>query len=164
MKHHLTAALLALLLAAPAHAHEPKAHIHGQSTTAETPVGRPGKAAEVERSVTIRMLETPDGEMLFEPSSIHVRAGVTVTLVLKNDGEADHEFILAGREELEAHKAMMQEFPDMRHEDANSLRLAPGTSGEIIWTFGRSGQVEFACLIPGHYEAGMHGKVSVADH
>jgi uncharacterized cupredoxin-like copper-binding protein len=37
-----------------------------------------------------------------------------------------------------------------------------GKTGGLIWTFNRAGEFDFACLIPGHYQAGMVGKISVA--
>jgi uncharacterized cupredoxin-like copper-binding protein len=55
----------------------------------------------------------------------------------------------------------MKKFPDMEHDDPNAKRLAVGERGELIWKFTKAGEFEFACLIPGHYEAGMHGKIIV---
>ena len=43
--------------------------------------------------------------------------------------------------------------------DPNSIRLAPGTRGEIIWNFANAGELGFACLIPGHYDSGMKGDI-----
>ena len=60
------------------------------------------------------------------------------------------------------HKAVMEKFPDMEHADANSIRLAPGKTGEIVWTFSNAGDYVFACLIPGHYESGMKGNIQVS--
>jgi uncharacterized cupredoxin-like copper-binding protein len=37
-----------------------------------------------------------------------------------------------------------------------------GQSGEIVWTFNRVGEFEFACLIAGHFQAGMVGTITVA--
>ena len=123
--------------------------------------GGPGDAANVTRTVEISMKETADGKMLFEPASLSATSGETLRFVLRNDGEGDHEFILGDAATLAEHGQMMQEFPDMHHNDGGSVRLAPGQSGEIVWTFGTATEMEFACLIPGHYEAGMHGKVSI---
>ncbi len=47
------------------------------------------------------------------------------------------------------------------HDDANMTHVAPGARGDIVWQFTRRGEYQFACLIPGHYEAGMVGKVVV---
>lgn len=56
---------------------------------------------------------------------------------------------------------MMERFPEMEHDDPYSVRFESGSSGEIVWTFTNAGSFEFACLIPGHYEAGMHGPILV---
>jgi uncharacterized cupredoxin-like copper-binding protein len=50
----------------------------------------------------------------------------------------------------------------MEHDEPYMVHVAPGKTGEMTWTFNRAGDFEFACLIPGHYEAGMIGKVNVA--
>ena len=48
------------------------------------------------------------------------------------------------------------------HDEANSVLLEPGKSGEVIWTFPEHAELEFACNVPGHYETGMHGKVKLS--
>lgn len=108
------------------------------------------------------MNETDDGKMLFTPASIKVRKGQTVRLSIRNIGKLDHEFVLNGEKEIMEHKAMMETFPEMEHDDPNAIRLAAGKSGEIIWRFTNGGAFKFACLVPGHYNAGMHGDVTVA--
>jgi len=55
----------------------------------------------------------------------------------------------------------LEKFPEMEHDDPNAVRLEPGEEAEIIWTFGEAGTFEFACLLPGHYEAGMHGPIII---
>lgn len=125
-------------------------------------IGEAGDAAKVKRTVNITMRETNDGKMVFEPKNLQVRRGETIRLKFLNKGEGDHEFVMDTQEAVMEHKALMEKFPDMEHADPNSVRLAPGTRGEIIWTFANDGDFTFACLIPGHYEAGMHGAISVA--
>ena len=56
----------------------------------------------------------------------------------------------------------MKKNPEMEHADANMVTVAPGKTGEIIWQFTKAGKVNFACLQPGHYDAGMKGIVTVA--
>jgi uncharacterized cupredoxin-like copper-binding protein len=127
----------------------------------ESLAGEPGQKAKVTQTIQITMKETDDGKMLYIPDSIQVKEGQTVRFAIRNSGEADHEFVLDTQEEVMEHKQVMEKFPEMEHEDPNSVRLAPGRSGEIIWKFTKSGTLTFACLIPGHYEAGMRGDVSV---
>jgi uncharacterized cupredoxin-like copper-binding protein len=128
----------------------------------ELVVGKPGEKSKVTQTIRITMKETDDGKMLFEPAAIKVRKGQTVRLSIRNVGELDHEFVLDGHKEVIEHKALMEKFPDMEHDDPNAIRLAPGKSGEIIWQFSKDGEFKFACLVPGHYDAGMHGDVTVA--
>jgi FtsP/CotA-like multicopper oxidase with cupredoxin domain len=89
------------------------------------------------------------------------KAGETVQFTITNDGEAEHEFVMDTMGNNAKHKEMMEKFPEMEHDDPNAVRLQPGEQGTIIWTFANTGAFEFACLIPGHYEAGMHGALTV---
>ena len=72
-----------------------------------------------------------------------------------------HEFVLGDRAENSEHARMMLEMPDMRHDDPNGKTVEPGKTATLTWRFTKKGEFEFACLLPGHYEAGMHGVVSV---
>lgn len=125
-------------------------------------VGKPGDTSHVDRTVKVRMLETDDGRMIFEPSSLDVRRGETIRFALVNDGVLEHEFVLDDLAKNQEHKKLMERFPEMEHDDPNSLRLEPGANGEILWQFTNEGTFEFACLIPGHYESGMHAAVTVS--
>lgn len=127
-------------------------------------VGKPGKAADVSRTVEVTMKESDDGRMLFEPSRLEFKKGETIRFAIANAGEIEHEFVLDDHKGVMEHKELMERFPDMEHDDPNSVRLAPGETGEIIWTFANSGSFEFACLIPGHYDSGMHGDLVVGSH
>mgnify|MGYP001076096325 CR=1 FL=1 len=136
---------------------------HGNAGHHKMAVGMPGMADMVTRTIKISMIETDDGDMVFEPKSLELKAGETVRFAIQNKGELEHEFVLDTVEENAKHKAIMQEFPEMEHDDPNSVRLEEGQSGEIIWSFTNTGTFEFACLIPGHYESGMHSSIEVAD-
>ena len=107
------------------------------------------------------MKETDDGKMLFVPDRVEAKRGEQIRFVLKNVGKVDHEFMLDSVERNAKHKIEMQKNPDMEHDDPNGKRLAPGGTSEIVWRFSKAGTFEFACLIPGHYESGMHGKAIV---
>ncbi len=139
---------------------------HGQGNHSHEDMmaaGMPGKASAASRVLEIIMLEKDDGSMVFEPAVLTVNKGETVRLKLINKGESDHEFVLDEHMANMKHKEAMAKYPDMEHADPNAIRLESGKSGEIIWTFSNTGRFEFACLIPGHYEAGMRGDVSVED-
>ncbi|MEK0163132.1 copper-binding protein [Phaeobacter sp. JH20_36] len=156
MNKALYTALLCLLPAAPVFADG----THGGGHDGGMEVGKPGDLSRTDREVAVTMMETDDGEMLFEPSSFSFVKNETVKFVITNAGELEHEFVLDTAERNVRHKAMMAEM-EMEHDDPNSVRLDPGASGEVIWTFSNAGTFEFACLIPGHYESGMHGPVAV---
>ena len=153
-----TLALEFALAALPSMALSAGAHEGGHD---EYPIGMKGEKAKAKRSVTISMRETNDGKMVFEPKTLRFRKGETVVLNFINKGETDHEFVMDTQENVLEHKRVMEKNPDMEHADDNSLRLAPGKKGQIVWMFSKGGEYSFACLIPGHYEAGMHGKMSV---
>lgn len=56
----------------------------------------------------------------------------------------------------------MMKNPEIEHAEPNMVTLAPGKTGEVVWQFTKAGKVDFACLQPGHYDAGMKGVVNVA--
>lgn len=124
--------------------------------------GAPGDPASPARTVDIAVHEFPNGTMSFGSDGIRAGLGEQIRFVVKNDGKAAHEFRLDSAGGNAAHKAMMAKMPGMVHHDANAIALAPGATGTLVWRFSRPGTYEFACLIPGHYEAGMHGAVVVA--
>lgn len=127
----------------------------------EIVAGEAGDKSKVTQTIRVSMKETPDGKMIFVPSTFKVRKGQTVRLTIRNEGELEHEFVLDREDKVMEHKALMEKFPDMEHDDPNAVRLAPGKSGDIVWKFTNDGTFKFACLVPGHYDAGMQGDVSV---
>jgi uncharacterized cupredoxin-like copper-binding protein len=148
-----TAAILAVtdMVPIPASAHED----HGSFSAGEP--GDPKKPAR-----TIKVIMREDGKkMAFDPARITVRKGEQIRFVLENDGTDDHEFVLATAVDNRKHAELMKKFADMEHDDPNAKRLAVGEPGEILWKFTKAGTFEFACLIPGHREAGMVGRVVV---
>jgi uncharacterized cupredoxin-like copper-binding protein len=99
--------------------------------------------------------------MRFTPDRIEVRQGETVKFVVRNSGKVMHEFVIGTKKELDEHAALMVKFPNMEHDEPYMAHVPPGKTGEIVWTFNRAGEFEFACLIAGHYQAGMVGKIMV---
>jgi uncharacterized cupredoxin-like copper-binding protein len=155
-----------MLMSAACMATPPSALAHGDEAHAaagsakkeQKPWGMAGDAKAVRRTLTVRMSD----DMRFTPDRIVVQQGETLRLVLRNDGKAMHEFVLGTKQELDAHAALMLKFPGMEHDEPYMAHVSPGRTGEIVWNFNRAGEFEFACLIAGHYQAGMVGKVSVA--
>ena len=132
-------------------AHEARGHFSA---------GEPGDPKKPARIVKVKMLEEGK-KMFFEPAVIEVKRGEQIRFVLMNDGTEDHEFILATQKDNRKHAEQMKKFPEMEHDDPNAKRLSPFNTTEILWKFTKRGEFEYACLIPGHLEAGMLGKVIV---
>ena len=132
---------------------------HGGGHAHDGPgIGQPGLAAKVSRTVTIDMQDN----MRFVPATLRLKQGETVRLVVRNTGVVPHELVLGSIKDLQAHAKAMQKFPDMEHEEPNMLTVAPGAQGELVWHFTKAMTLDFACLRPGQYEAGMKGKIEVA--
>lgn len=156
----LALALLTSLTSATAFA-------HGDETHAKKPAmvkkeqkewGIAGDEKNVTRTVTLNMSDA----MLFTPNKIEAKQGETIKIVMKNTGAVLHEMVIGTKKELEAHAVMMMKFPNMEHDEPYMAHVPVGKTGEIIWTFNKAGNFDFACLIAGHYQAGMVGKIIVA--
>ena len=159
MKATLFLSALLAMTAATAHAHGEKPHMPAaaEAETEQTTWGIAGTQEQVNRTITIDMTDA----MRFTPDRLSIREGETVRFVVKNRGRLLHEMVIGTPEELAEHAAMMAKFPNMEHAAAYMVHVDPGKTGEIIWHFNRSGTFEVACLIAGHYEAGMRGTLTV---
>lgn len=123
----------------------------------EKAFGRAADPARASRTVTIDMRDT----MRFNPAEITIKRGETVKFVIKNRGKILHEMVIGTEAELQAHAEAMRKFPGMEHDAPYMAHVGPGKSGVIGWQFTQAGEFQFACLIPGHFEAGMVGKIVV---
>jgi uncharacterized cupredoxin-like copper-binding protein len=132
-------------------------HHHSAAASEQKPFGIAGDKRDVGRTVRLRMID----EMRFVPDKIEVREGETVRFVLKNNGKLLHELVLGTRKDLEAHASMMRRGESMQHDQSYIAHVPPGQTGEIVWKFNQPGHFDFACLVPGHFEAGMTGTVIV---
>ena len=160
------AALATLLIALPAGtalAHGTKKDGHEEETAEvvreQKPWGIAASADEADRTIEVAMSDA----MRFTPESISVEEGETVRFVVANEGETMHEFVLGTESSNDEHAELMLKFPGMEHDEPYMAHVAPGETGEIVWTFNRSGEFAFACLIAGHYQAGMVGDITVGD-
>jgi uncharacterized cupredoxin-like copper-binding protein len=140
---------------------------HGDKTrksTTESPLrdqkpwGIAGVSKAVRRTIVLRMTD----DMRFTPDMLDIALNETVKLMLRNHGKVLHELVIGTKAELEAHAALMLKFPGMEHDEPYMAHVQPGKTGQIIWQFNRAGEFDFACLIAGHYQAGMVGKIHVA--
>lgn len=161
MNYLLSAVALSLgLAAASVHAHgetSPARKFSAAQLAEEKPFGKAGDPKKVSRTITFRMTDN----MRFDPSHITVKRGETIRFVAVNKGKLMHEMVFGTPEELKAHAEQMKKFPDMEHDEPYMVHVAPGKTGEIVWQFTKPGVFDFACLIAGHYDAGMMGKVTV---
>jgi len=164
MKSALAAAVLALLslpaLAAPEHGYA---------------FGQPAAAAKATRTIEVTL-----GDMYFAPRNLQVKAGETVRFVVVNKGQVAHEFNLGDAAMHAEHQKQMLAMAQMDHSsmghggmdhgamggmshaEPNMVMVQPGQRGELTWTFSQSAPIEFACNVPGHYQAGMVGTLNIA--
>ena len=154
-------AAVALAAALPeAFAHGPETHgkkAAKKISTEEKEFGRQGDPKKVSKTIQVDMADT----MRFTPDTLTVKAGDTVRFVVKNSGKQMHEMVLGTEKELKEHAALMLKFPTMEHEEPYMAHVPAGKKEEIVWQFTKPGEFHFGCLIPGHFEAGMKGKILV---
>ena len=155
---------------------KPKAVDHSKAE--EMPFGRPGDPTKVKRTLNVGMYDsmhfsvfarakpasasdaTADPRSM-PPGDIVVKAGETIRFVVRNDGKVMHEMVIGTLEQLKQHAEMMRKHPGMEHDEPYMAHVAPGKTGEIVWQFTRPGDFHYACLMPGHFEAGMIAKITV---
>ncbi|HET7868420.1 MAG TPA: cupredoxin family protein [Burkholderiaceae bacterium] len=137
--------------------HPTKEHTYDAAKVEEHAFGREGNPKKVTRTIKVDMSDA----FRFTPELVTIQRGQTVKFVVSNSGKQLHEMVLGTADELKKHAELMRKFPGMEHADANMAHVKPGARGEIVWQFTQAGEYQFACLIPGHFEAGMIGKVIV---
>lgn len=155
-------ALCAALLApgaAWAHGDE---HTRGKvdySKAEELPFGKAADPRKAAKTIRVDMADT----MRFTPSKLTVKRGDTVRFVAANRGKVMHEMVLGTLDELKQHAEMMRKHPGMEHDEPHMLHVQPGKTGEMGWRFTKAGEFHYGCLIPGHFEAGMVGRITVTE-
>ena len=163
MKKPIAAAIAILsLLPAAVAAHGPETHGKPGAakpiSTEEHARGRQGDPAKARRTIAIDMSDA----MRYSPAEVRVKQGETVRFVVRNNGRVMHEMVIGTLAELAAHGEMMKRFPNMEHDEPYMAHVAPGKTYEMAWTFTKAGEFHFGCLVPGHFDAGMVGKIVVA--
>lgn len=153
----ILACMLTISAGVQAHGDEAHAKKKGPVKMEQKAWGIAAEAKAAKRIIEIKMSDA----MRFTPDLIEVKQGETVKFVIKNEGQMLHEFVLGTKQELDEHAALMVKFPNMEHDEPYMSHVPAGKTGEITWTFNRAGDFDFACLIAGHYQAGMVGKVKV---
>lgn len=156
-----TALVAATLALAPlAFAHDEPARASRDIDYAKAVPKAFGVAADPRSAQRTIRIDMGDG-MRFAPAAIEVQRGEVVRFVAANKGQVLHEMVLGTLDELKAHAELMRRFPGMEHDEPHMAHVAPGKTGEIGWRFTQPGTFYFGCLIPGHFEAGMVGRIMV---
>lgn len=150
------------LLATQAHGHGDKHTQQGAAkpaaaATAETAFGRPGLAKSATRTVRVDMSD----RMRFSPDVLSVKRGETVRFEVSNSGKLLHEMVIGTEQDLKEHAALMRKFPGMEHDEPYMVHVAAGKKGTLVWQFTKPGSFYYGCLVPGHFEAGMVGRIQV---
>lgn len=160
----LTQALLVALafaVSASVLAHSEKAHAPKEKkaiSTEEKPFGREGDPKKATRTIKVDMTD----KMRFTPAELHIKAGETVRFEVRNSGKTMHEMVLGTMRELKEHAELMRKHPGMEHDEPYMAHVAPGKTERMVWQFTKPGEFYYGCLVPGHFEAGMMGKVIVS--
>jgi uncharacterized cupredoxin-like copper-binding protein len=162
LMHKRTAAMVAaVLLAAAGSALAHGNADHGKKAAAakkeQKDWGIAGDAKAATRTIRVAMTDN----MRFTPDRLDIRQGEVVRFVIRNNGRMLHEMVIGTKPELDAHAALMLKFPGMEHDEPYMAHVPPGKTAEMVWQFNRAGEFDFACLIAGHYQAGMVGKINV---
>lgn len=130
---------------------------HEKAAGHASALGEPGDEKKITRTIEVAMGD----DMRFSPARVEVKRGETIRFAVRNNGNVTHEMVLGTSAELKQHAALMRKFPQMRHHDANAIAVEPSKTDELVWQFTRAGSFGFACLVPGHFEAGMRGAIVV---
>ena len=122
--------------------------------------GEPAMATATTRTINVTMKD-----LNFEPATLSVHKGEIIHFVITNTSAIDHEFVLGDSATQMEHRgemvAMVNSGQSMMHDDPNGVSVAANKTSTLTWKFTRSGAFEYDCNIPGHYEQGMKGVISV---
>tara|TARA_B100000575_G_C23001314_1_gene576969 strand:+ start:491 stop:925 length:435 start_codon:yes stop_codon:yes gene_type:complete len=141
-------------------------------------LGEKGNPSDVSKVIVVKMYDN-----YYEPKKFEVKKNQTVKFVVYNYGELVHEFNIATKEMHLKHQPEMLRMAEneillanridkkkmkelsktdhaMSHSHSNSVLLEPNQSAELIWKFNTNADLEAACNVPGHYEAGMIAKIN----
>lgn len=155
------ACITATLAAAPVWAHgdphAPKSAKLGTVSSEEKTFGKAGDPKKIVRTINVDMSD----KMRFTPAALTIKQDETVRFLVTNSGKTMHEFVLGTLPELKEHAELMKKFPAMEHDEPYMAHVSPGKTETIIWQFSKGGEFHFGCLLPGHFEAGMVGKINV---
>jgi uncharacterized cupredoxin-like copper-binding protein len=138
--------------------HAKSGHSKPAQVVEETACGKPGDPKKVNRTIRVGMADS----MHFTPGALTIKRGETLKFIVSNDGKIMHEMVIGTMKELTEHAELMKKHPGMEHDEPYMAHVSPGKKEELVWQFTKAGEFYYACLIPGHLEAGMIRKIVVA--
>ena len=141
-------------------------------------LGEKGDPSEVSKVIIVKMYDN-----YYEPNKFEIKKNQTIKFIVYNYGELVHEFNIATKAMHLKHQPEMMKMVEneillidkidrkkmielskkdhsMGHSHSNSVLLEPRQSAELIWKFNTDAELEAACNVPGHYEAGMIAKIN----
>jgi uncharacterized cupredoxin-like copper-binding protein len=155
----MLAALMATPTAAIAHGGEGHSKLSNAVISAdEHAFGVEGDPKKAGRTVSVPM----DDSMHYSRSEIQVKQGETVTFVISNKGKLMHELVIGTEAQLQEHAELLRKNPGMEHSEPYMAHVKPGTTERMTWRFTKAGTFHYGCLVAGHFEAGMRGRIIVA--
>lgn len=158
MKKQLaTAVLVFAAITSYAHNKHPTTRHFNAAEAEQKEFGIAGDPKKPARIIRLTMTD----QMRFVPDKLDVREGDTVKFIVTNKGKMLHEMVIGTAAELKEHAELMKKFPDMEHDEPHMVHVSPGKSEQLVWKFNKAGEFAFACLMPGHFEAGMTGTIVV---
>jgi uncharacterized cupredoxin-like copper-binding protein len=136
---------------------KPRKGAQREVSTQEMAFGREGQPKNATRTVFVDMSDA----MRFKPARLTVKRGETIRFRVRNSGTTMHEMVLGTLDDLKTHAEAMRKHPEMEHDEPYMAHVAPGKTGTLVWQFTRPGEFHYGCLVPGHFESGMLGRVRV---
>jgi uncharacterized cupredoxin-like copper-binding protein len=120
--------------------------------------GVEGDPSNASRTISMSM----DDSMHYSQAEVRVMQGETVTFAVTNKGKLMHELVLGTEDELKKHAELMRKNPGMEHDEPFMTHVKPGATEKITWRFTKPGTFLYGCMVAGHFEAGMKGRIVVA--
>jgi len=136
---------------------DPKKPVATKTVIEGKTFGREGDPKKITRTIQVDMTDA----MRYSPMQITVTRGDTVRFVVKNSGKIMHEMVLGTMADLKQHSELMKKHPGMEHAESHMVHVQPGKTEQMVWQFTQSGEYFYGCLVAGHFEAGMVGKIIV---
>ncbi|MGX1927500.1 copper-resistant cuproprotein CopI [Vibrio sp. NH-7] len=121
-------------------------------------VGMPAKGAKPDK--VVHVILTDDMKINFK-KDVRIEPNDVVQFVVMNVGKIDHEFSIGSAQEQLKHREMMKNMGSHAHDSGSTVTVKPGKAKQLLWHFHGDNNVEFACNIPGHAEAGMVKKITL---